>query len=281
MARHVFAALAVVAVITGLAAGPVAAKPAPPPAPGVTVSATVSGTRATISASVNRFALLVRSCTYTLDSGNGTPCGRPDGLKLTSTGWTIKLARLSDGSHAVTVAVKLWIGGTVAGSTTFTIGHKVFAVAFTNVDATPGYQPANGDVLIAELIDTNDSLAIDAGDTIVMGKYPTTFAGPYVFDNFSVTSHTVAQLNSASSTQISVVSGGNDFLFQTGAVDIYRETNESSPYPRTSIEDEIGAQLSDDIIATDPNSPSGPATTISSSQFSDPDDSFIDVLITL
>ena len=46
-----------------------------------------------------------------------------------------------------------------------------FAIAFINVDGMPGYDDTV-DILIARLDDTNGSLGVDAGDTVVTSSYP-------------------------------------------------------------------------------------------------------------
>ena len=76
-------------------------------------------------------------------------------------------------------------------------------------------------------------------------------------------------------------SNGDSFdWYASGGGETYTEAIPSFPYTRTTFQDWIGAQLSEDTIQTDPGSPSAPVTTAYLHQVIQPDDTFLDVIIT-
>ena len=80
---------------------------------------------------------------------------------------------------------------------------KVFAVAYSDLDGTPG--PTAGDVLISELVDTNRNGIVDYGATIVRDKNPTSLtptAADYV--DWGVKSHTVKAPEELSASRVVV-----------------------------------------------------------------------------
>lgn len=88
---------------------------------------------------------------------------------------------------------------------------RVFAVAFTNIDGVGGFNPAT-DVLIADLVDTNGSNTVNAGDMIHMGGYPLTVAGT-TFGTFGVTSHTVTGVEDHPPVDVWVTGAGTDHFY--------------------------------------------------------------------
>jgi hypothetical protein len=82
--------------------------------------------------------------------------------------------------------------------------ETVLAVAYTNLDGTPGF--GAGDQLIARFVDL-DGNGPDEGDRVDMGRYPTAFSAPYGFADFGVTSHLVTLQADGSSTHVNAVSG--------------------------------------------------------------------------
>ena len=68
--------------------------------------------------------------------------------------------------------------------------QTILAIAWTNVDGSPGYDPAT-DRLIAKLVDTNRSGAPDAGDTVTTHAFPLDFTTTGPVAHATVTSFTV------------------------------------------------------------------------------------------
>jgi hypothetical protein len=101
-------------------------------------------------------------------------------------------------------------GGTPAAPQT------VFAIAYSNLDGTPGF--GAGDVLISKLVDGNGDSVLNAGDLVVMGQYPTTFVptGPGDFAPFGgAASATVEQVTIYPTPAVSVQSVGGQTHFWT------------------------------------------------------------------
>jgi hypothetical protein len=71
------------------------------------------------------------------------------------------------------------------------IAEAVFAVAYSDIDGREGFDPDTGDVLISKVVDGNGNGVLDAGDEIVMGRYPKNFDATE-FGDFGIHSHTVA-----------------------------------------------------------------------------------------
>jgi hypothetical protein len=158
----------------------------------------------------------------------------------------------------------------------------VFAVAWTNVDGIPGYDPSDGDVLIAEIVDTDGSGTLSAGDSVVMGQYPTSFSAPYNFGNWGVTSHTITSIGLADPTDVSVSSSlydGYDFMNDplTQQAELY---GESTQYSIAQLQDSFTSALPD-AITLYTGSPSAPQADFFALRYNDSNDPFIDVAITL
>ncbi len=57
-----------------------------------------------------------------------------------------------------------------------TLGRQdgiIFAIAYSDLNGTQGYQAGTTDLLISKLVDGNRNGVVDAGDRVVMGRYPT------------------------------------------------------------------------------------------------------------
>jgi hypothetical protein len=251
--------------------------------PDVTVTPTVNGTSATVHVDINRGKQAIDSCGYVLDAAPGADCGSPiDGGKKQA-GYDIGLSGLSGGSHTMAVTIVLTDGGGDSGSAEFTVvaGPRVFALAFSNVDGFPGFDPAN-DVLIAKLVDTTGDGLLDLGDTVVTERYPLDFAptrfGP--FGTFGLTSHEVANVSTTSSTS-AVVTDGAGRQYSFGSSDTsqkYQEATSGTPRLETSIFDSFGSL---DTIHAQSSAPSHPDTLVDPRIFGTDlgDSPFIDVVM--
>ena len=167
---------------------------------------------------------------------------------------------------------------------------RIFATAFTNLDGVAGFS-RTADVLIAELIDSNRDNAVNAGDTVHMGRYPLDLTAT-TFGSFAVTSHTVTGDPDLNATNATVLSGGPSFFtwsvlpFDTEG-EMYQE-NPSNDHQTLLIDTrhDSGGNCRDfpDAIYADPTSPSQPSVavpvgTVGSCDASD--QTFVDVTLNL
>ena len=104
-------------------------------------------------------------------------------------GWTV----LVDDNGVPFTSEKDCKGFAKAGGTPAPPG-TILAIAYTNVDLIDGYDAAQGDVLIARLVDTDDN-GLDQGDRLEMGRYPTSFSEPYAFADWGEQSQLVTSLD--------------------------------------------------------------------------------------
>jgi hypothetical protein len=239
-----------------LVAGPASANNRP----ALTVSSAVRGTSADVTVDTNRGKQQIATCTFVLDNATAADCGNPiDGGKK-ETGYDVGLSGLKGGSHTVSVTTVLTDGGGAGGSTSFTVsaGPRIFALAFSNLDGVAGYDPAN-DVLIAELVDNGDGV-LGAGDTVVTGRYPLNF-GATAFGTFTVTSHTVANVSTATPTQVTVTDSSNrQYSFEdSDAAHRYLEATSGTPTSEVSIFDSLELR---DLLHVQVGAPSHPVTSI-------------------
>lgn len=164
--------------------------------PAVTVTAgTPSGTSVSVSAEVNRENNALRSCTYVVDDSAAVPCdATPVVTEKKVTSYTIALSNQTAGEHTITVTVRLGDGGKATGSDSFTIvGHAhVFAIAWTDKNHNHTYESGT-DILIAEVVDTNDDHVVSVGDTVIADRYPTNIDAS-AFEPFDLTSETVTNV---------------------------------------------------------------------------------------
>ena len=93
----------------------------------------------------------------------------------------------------------------------------IIAIAYSDLNGTPGYQAGTDDVLIAKLVDDDGTPGLNPGDHIIMGRYPTTVdpQGPGDFADWGVSSHEVRHVNTyrPGTADISAVGTGT-FLWQ-------------------------------------------------------------------
>ncbi len=156
---------------------------------------------------------------------------------------------------------------------------KVLALAFTDLDGDHAF--GSGDVLIAKLVDTNGNRVPSVGDTVRMGRYPTSLTptGPTDFADWRVTSHPVTGVDVAGTTAVMVRSAaGYHIWINVAANEIYWEFT-TAQGPQAFFPDARAAGVTEAIIV-DSGSPSDPATAVPFVTESRPtDDRFIDVLI--
>jgi uncharacterized repeat protein (TIGR01451 family) len=161
---------------------------------------------------------------------------------------------------------------------TDTVVGRVIALAFTNLDGEPGYNPGE-DVLIAELVDTDLSGSASAGDTVITNQYPTSLSAPFSFGNFTVTSHT---LTSASATSSLVSVSGPDGTFKWHSDNGFEGYEEYILDSSTNFAGFLdNARPGVDEIGVDTTSPSQPDTAVPVDLNGfEADDPFVDVIIT-
>jgi hemolysin type calcium-binding protein len=141
-----------------------------------------------------------------------------------------------------------------------------------------------GDVMIAKIVDTNGDKVISPGDTIKVGKYPTsptviTPAGVReAFEDWKVKTHTVASVSSgANERTVTTTTGGTHSWSRTAGSDMdsYYESNSAGD---SAFQDDPVADNAD-VVLTELASPSQPASGLFLLGFGRGDDSFIDVII--
>ncbi len=155
---------------------------------------------------------------------------------------------------------------------------KVLALAFTDLDGDHAF--GVNDVLIAKLVDTNDDKVPSVGDTITMGRYPTTLTpGPADFADWNVTSHVVTDLSLATAKRVTVWSAGGWHAWVAKATAEWFEESDSSRATDTDFQDGL-VSTSGDVLYVELGSPSQPATPVRPADLNRPsDDAFIEVVI--
>ena len=154
---------------------------------------------------------------------------------------------------------------------------KFLTVAFTDLNGNGKFN-ANGDALIAAVVDTNHDKIVSVGDTVTFGTYPHvngTQAGTFQGADAIITSVT-----DATSTQV-LVSVGDDTIEWRAQpeVETFRTTDGGNT--ESSFFDGIVAGTKADQIFVDSavNGPGLPDTTVVESTLRVGDDGFLDVLI--
>lgn len=306
MARVRFPRLALaVALATLLAPIVVGSVSAAPTRPTVSVTATVSGANVSVRIDVNRTPGQVAKCGYLLDLHVLRSCGTAQPVGTTASRYSVNLTDQKVGKHTFIVALALKDRGIGAGSAKFTIvpappAPKVFALAFTNLDGQPGYNPAL-DVLISKLVDADGSGAISAGDVVLTDRYPKTFALDS-FAEFTVKSHVVTGIYQLDAQRIIVTIEGSfspappfgpaSFAFVAAGPDGVEGWEEKDyfggyEYRITYLDDSRSFDPPNvnfwcSTIRVDPLSPSRPADTINIGQECNDgdDDPHVDVILT-
>jgi Ca2+-binding RTX toxin-like protein len=134
-------------------------------------------------------------------------------------------------------------------------------------DANRNHLYDAGDVMIAEIVDTNGTGSVDPGDTINMGQYPTTplavtpAAIRQTFEDWRVKSHVIATVLSLDAYNVGVTTtgGGTHYWYKdgTGDDDEYLEFN---AFSSDLFDNELPG--GNDIVGLDPRSPSQPTSEI-------------------
>jgi Ca2+-binding RTX toxin-like protein len=137
----------------------------------------------------------------------------------------------------------------------------ILAIAYSDLDGSHSYTV--GDVLIAKLVDADGDKVPSAGDTITMGRYPTSLTpGPSDFGDWKVKSHLVDSVfpPPANWLQVKDSSGGNFIWTRTGGTnwDGYAEFDGAN---WTEFGDRPGIGTTD-YLSRDPLSPSEPKGTL-------------------
>lgn len=248
------------ALVLGVLAGPTAAATSKP-AVGF-LSPTVTGAEFTTTVTVNRTPKQVSSCAYRVDGGAAASCGAPSALGTKSTSYALDLKNQGDGPHSVTVTVRVTDGGTGTGSVSFTVQPaKVFARAWGDRDGVSGYN-ASADILIAQLVDTNRSGAIDAGDTMVTANYPTTFDLSASTPSGNTT-HVLTSVVYVGTADVEVRAGDAYFEFYDSGYGQYYA--EGGNYPGTFYIDYYASQEGDlDFLLVNAGSPGQPGASTGS-----------------
>ncbi len=154
-------------------------------------------------------------------------------------------------------------------------------------DVNTNHEWDDGDIMISEIVDTNEDGVVSGGDTIRMGQYPTTpfaiipAAVRQTFESWG-TSHTVAPTGinvSLSVVRVESTSGSEHEWYTDASVlgDTYFERDAGDTAASFLIDDP--AEAAPDQVAVDADSPSKPERDLSLSLNGKGDDGFIDVKI--
>jgi Ca2+-binding RTX toxin-like protein len=151
-------------------------------------------------------------------------------------------------------------------------------IAYSDVNNNHTYDA--GDVMISKIIDTHKSGTVSPGDTIKMGKYPTspaviTLAGVRkAFEDWRVKSHTVTSVAAPEANVVEVTSSSGTHKWSRYS-DFYYENNGGG----TSYVWDPSVSGGIDEVIMKPGSPSQPTSSLNGSGLGNGDDGFIDVEI--
>jgi hypothetical protein len=152
---------------------------------------------------------------------------------------------------------------------------KLLAIAYSDLNGNHIYDA--GDVMISQLLDTNGDGIPSAGDTVEMGRYPTSFEAS-AFADWGIRSHLVASVDVSEPDRIYT----RDSTFgahwwtrrSAGYYDQYVEHYDSLGTVSTFVDREVG-----DDLSTWASSPSRAAGRLEIATVGTGDDRFIDVEI--
>jgi hypothetical protein len=155
----------------------------------------------------------------------------------------------------------------------------ILAVAYSDIDGLDGY--STGDVMINEIVDTNGDGVPSKGDTIVMGRYPTsTNPGPGDFADWGVKSHVVDVVLTADQTEVTVMStiGATHWWWSDSPNPSEYDEYAEWLVEESDFEDKVGASVADsvDVHTGSPSQPVAPILDPGTLGLSG-DDRFIDV----
>ena len=252
--------------------------------PNVSVTATPSGTSVSVSVAVNRAAKQIATCTYRVDTGAATSCGAKSSVGSKSTGYSVGLTGQAPGDHTLSVTVTLTDGGGGTGSDDYTIlGHATLVRAWADFPGgtTGVFEPT--DTLLNELIDSNDSGTVNAGDTVAVYLFPLDFNAVPIYATTSSPTHTVASVVTLTATRVTVQStAGNYFTWDREFPrEVYAEASDADFSINRSILfdrhlNETTANSFQDVIIVG-SSPSGPSAGAELSKQYDGDDVWLQV----
>ncbi len=151
-------------------------------------------------------------------------------------------------------------------------------IAYSDLNGNHGFDA--GDVMISKIVDTVEDGVPSKGDSILMGRYPTsTNPGPADFADWGVKSHEIADIGQADLTEVRVTTtiGGTHWWWSDSPdPDQYDEYSEWITV-ESDFEDKVGTGVQDslELLA---GSPSQPTKEILETSAPGPgDDRFIDV----
>lgn len=160
------------------------------------------------------------------------------------------------------------------------------ALAYSDIDGTPGFDPANGDVLISRLVDSNGDGTASAGDEATTDRYPLDVAAT-AFDRFDVNRHVVQSAEVDPWGTVEVVIGTDEFdqpiLLQWASnesVEGYSERKMGGSIPDyawfvDSLECPTGE--CEDLLLVLAGAPSAPRTEVGETVPGEGDRGFVDV----
>ena len=151
-------------------------------------------------------------------------------------------------------------------------------IAYSDLNNNQAFD--TGDVMISKIVDTDKSGTINAGDTIIMGRYPTSPTVITPFADWRVKSHTVATVILLGPfphlRRVTTTTGGTHTWIRTADASS-DEYYESSAGGSSDIGDRYAAG-DGDYVETDPASPSQPTSSLALEEPGLGDDGLIDVI---
>ena len=151
---------------------------------------------------------------------------------------------------------------------------KTLAIAYSDLDRSGAY--STGDVLIAKLVDANGDGAVGLGDTIEMGKYPTSLTPTMAdFVDWGVKGHAVKSLEELTGTHV-FVRTTMDELFKWHKNPGWENFGEEGSAGFSTIQDGLNG-TAQDVIFMQPTSPSAPGAFTGPEPVNTTDDRLVDV----
>ena len=156
-------------------------------------------------------------------------------------------------------------------------GSAVLALAYINLDGQDGYDP-HADVLIAQFEDTDKSGDPTVGDTVRTNQYPLNLmpAGPADFGDFLTKEYSIAGIVVAAEQLTASTATGQYAWVLAAQLEGYGEDTFGTG-PGTFFNDWRQPGGLDDVIGTNPASPSQPQQPAAATATAPADDPFIDV----
>lgn len=278
--RRIFALLLSASLLT-ITAGAASAAPSNPT---VTVTAgTPSGGSVTVTVTVDRAAKQIVSCQYGVDATPATDCPNQVGGSKSTT-YTIELVNLSNGDHAVNVAIGAKNGGSGSGSASFTVVDappRMFAVAFSDTNGNHVYEGGT-DRLIAALVDTNEDGDVTVGDTVETDAFPLSFDPVNEFGAFTVTSSPVTSVTGFTSGSVQVITGATQITWATGPVEVVQWFPTGGGPESNIVDNSSSASSIDDALSINAGAGLGAVPSdVTASVLDQTDNDFLDIRLDL